>query len=111
MLVRIWRVKIHPDRIEDLEAFAQAESTPMFRAQPGCLGVLFTRSGLECLTISLWDSAESVERLRSSPSYDETVRRIEASGILDGGHKIELLESFGGFLDLRAAARALGQIR
>ncbi len=58
MFVRIWRVKIHPERIHELENFAHTHSLPMFQKQVGCLGVLFTRNGSDCATISVWENEE-----------------------------------------------------
>jgi len=107
MLVRIWRVKIHPERINELENFAHAYSLPMFKAQVGCLGVLFTRNGSDCVTISVWENAEAIERLKSSPTYNETVRQIEATGMLEGEQSVELFQAFGGFMNRDKISEAL----
>ena len=99
ILVRIWRAKIHPERISALENFAHAYSLPMFQAQVGCLGVLFTRNGSRCVTISIWENAAAIERLQSSRTYQEIVRQLEATGILEGEQSVESFQAFGGFLN------------
>lgn len=108
MPVRTWRVKIHPERINELENFAHTYSLPMFQKQVGCLGVLFTRKGSDCATISVWENAEAIERLKSSSTYRETVRQIEATGMLEGEQSVEVLQSFGGFLNPNKILEALG---
>jgi quinol monooxygenase YgiN len=99
MLVRIWRVKIKPERMEDLKNFARTFSLPMFTQQAGCLGVLFSLDGNNCATITFWDTIESIERLGNSRSYRETVDKIEASGMLEGEHKVEVFQIFDGYLN------------
>jgi hypothetical protein len=42
MIVRIWRTGIDGSRAEDYERFARDRSLPMFRAQTGFRGALFT---------------------------------------------------------------------
>ena len=53
MLLRIWKVGLAPDKASELEVFARNISLPMFQAQPGCLGVFFTRTDAECVTVTL----------------------------------------------------------
>ena len=107
MLVRIWRVKVHPERLNDFEDFAHAYSLPMFQKQVGCLGVLFTRNGNDCATISVWENAPAIEKLKSSPTYSETVRQIEAAGMLEGEQSVELFQAFGGSLNRDEISEAL----
>ena len=99
MLIRIWKVNVENDKIADLKIFAETESLPMFKKQKGCLGVFFTLYGNQCATITLWKDMESINALNSSAFYNETVEKIEASGILEGEHFVEIFNSFGGFLE------------
>jgi heme-degrading monooxygenase HmoA len=98
MIVRVWKVGIADGQAEALEQFAKQVSLPMFRQQPGCLGVLFTRSEKTCATITLWESEESIEALNLSASYQKVVRAIEESGVLEGAHQTEAFCFYGGFL-------------
>ena len=104
MLLRIWHVKIDPARVDELENFAQTYSLPMFQQQAGCLGVLFTWQGNDCATISLWQTMDAIEKLKTSPTYAETVRQLEATGMLGGEQSVELFQCFGGFLNLDVLA-------
>lgn len=101
MLVRTWTVGIAAGKAADLERFANETSLPMFRKQPGCLGVLFTRSEETCATITLWDRASSIEALDSSAEYQSVVSAIEDSGILAGEHNTVTFAHYGGFIDSR----------
>lgn len=97
MLIRIWKVGLAPGKSKELEVFANAISLPMFRAQPGCLAVLFTRSALECVTVTLWSSIESVEAMENSAQYRNVVRQIVESGIVEDDHVTEVYTVYGGF--------------
>ncbi len=108
MIVRIWRVGIRPERINELEHFAHTNSLSMFQEQEGCLGVLFTLNDRDCVTISLWENAESIERLKSSSTYIQTARLMEATGMLEGAQSVELFQSFGGFTSPDKLSEALG---
>jgi heme-degrading monooxygenase HmoA len=99
MIVRIWTVGIAAGKAGQLERFANETSLPMFRKQPGCLGVLFTRSEETCATITIWDRASAIEALDSSTEYQSVVRAIEDSGILAGEHNTESFAHYGGFID------------
>lgn len=107
MLLRIWKVGISPGQAATLETFANTVSLPMFKAQPGCLAVLFTRTESECATVTLWSSAEAVEAMEASAQYREVVLRIEQSGILGSDHRTEVFTVYGGFA-AEGLARLLG---
>ena len=107
MLIRIWRVNIVPERIGDLEDFANTYSLPMFRMQAGCLGVLFTRDGYNCAVISIWENMQAIEKLKASPSYNDTVEKIADTRMLEGEQSVEIFEAFGGFLGYDEIAKSL----
>jgi len=107
MLIRSWKVHIHNDRIDDLKHFAKTESLPMFKKQNGCLGVLFTLDDKLCNTITIWKDKDSIELLKSSKSYNETVEKIVASDMLAGESTIEVFDCFGGFLEMDAIIGSL----
>lgn len=98
MLVRIWKVAISPGKGAKLEAFAREVSLPMFESQPGCLGVLFSRTDRHCATVTLWDSETSVKAMEAADDYQTAVRRIEESGILGDEHHTEVFNIYGGFV-------------
>lgn len=100
MIVRIWRTRIDGGRADEYLDFAQSESLPMFRAQPGFAGVLFAAREAERAVITLWDDLDAVDALDSSPTYAATVEAIEATGFLDGPSTVEVLDLEGVFLDM-----------
>lgn len=110
MIVRVWTVGIADGMTDKLETFANEISLPMFRKLPGCLGVLFTRRGNVCATITMWDSDESIKALDSSRVYQSVVRAIEESGILEGKHGTEVYHTYGGFLSDDLATSQCTQI-
>ena len=69
MIVRLWTTNVDESRIAEYEENERTRSTPMFHRQPGCLGVLFLRSGEDCCALTFWKDLESVERLKTSESY------------------------------------------
>jgi len=101
VLVRVWTVDIKKDKIKELELFANTISLPMFREQDACLGVLFSKNSHEALTITFWDSQESIDKLATSVSYQDVVKQIEDSGILAGNHRSETYEEYGGFMGFK----------
>jgi hypothetical protein len=105
MIVRIWRTRVDVGRVREYERFAIDRSLPMFRQQPGFLGVLFARTGGDCLVLTVWHGPGAIEALEASPSYLETVARITDAGFLVGDPSVEILEVHGG--DLSAIAHTL----
>ena len=61
MIVRVWRTEMEPGREAELAQFVSEHSTPMFKKQPGCLGVFYSQSGASATTISLWQDQASIE--------------------------------------------------
>ena len=98
LIVRIWRTRVDPTRLKGSEVFAERHSLPMFRAPRGFLGVVFAGVGSERAVISLWEDAEAVAALDSSPSYRDTVARISATGFLVGSASVEVFAVHGGDL-------------
>jgi len=104
MIVRLWTARVEKDRIAEYEANERTRSTPMFRRQPGCLGVMFLRSGENCCALTFWKDLESVQALKTSTSYLEAAAFYSNSGMLVGDPSLEVFEVSGGFLDLEALA-------
>ena len=100
MLIRTWRTAIDYERVDEFEQFAHSYSLPMFKNQPGCLGAVFSRTGADTTTFSFWEDRESIDQLTSSPSYQETVERIKATGLLRGESEVKIYPIFGGKLEL-----------
>jgi len=98
MIVRIWHTKVDSARIAEFEQFAIQQSLPMFRQQAGLLGVFFTRSTDEFQTITLWENQAAVDALATSPTYQDTVSRIKATGFLIGDQRVDVFETWGGFM-------------
>ena len=95
MVVRIWRTEIDATRARDYWDFAQSRSLPMFRTQPGFVGVLFAAHGAERAVITLWHDRAAAEALDHSRTYRATVAEIEATGFLRGDSEVEVLELQG----------------
>jgi heme-degrading monooxygenase HmoA len=99
VIVRIWRTGIDPTRADEYERFAEERSLPMFRAQPGFRGVLFTTAGDGSrAVISFWEDEAAVELLDRSQSYSETAAILGSTGILRGEQSVEVLDVSGGDL-------------
>src|SRR5262245_6708677 len=92
MIVRIWLTHIDQTRADEYRDFAHSRSLPMFRAQPGFVGVLFAAHRAERAVITLWRDLASVEALDQSQTYKATVAEIEATGFLQGQSVVEVLE-------------------
>jgi heme-degrading monooxygenase HmoA len=102
VIFRLWHTRVKDGAERDYERFAREQSLPMFEAQDGCDGVVFLRGERDCVTLSIWDDEEAVRRLEAGERYQQTVRRIEASGLLvEGTQRVEVYEAFGGFLNSR----------
>ena len=76
-------------RATEYEAFAREISLPMFRQQPGFLGVAMYRRGEECVVLTLWQDAASVAALARSDAFTRTVSEILAAGFLQGEQTLE----------------------
>lgn len=92
MIARIWSAQIDEDRASEYEAFAQESSLPMFRIQPGFCGVTMLRQGARCIVITTWSDRSAMAKLKESPTYAETVRRIEEKGFLIGNQLVEVYD-------------------
>lgn len=103
MILRVWKVGLAPAKAAELEIFANKISLPMFRSQPGCLAVFFTRTETECATVTVWDSDRSVETMEKSTLYQQVVSQIEESGILGEDHQTNVFSVYGGFVSAELA--------
>jgi heme-degrading monooxygenase HmoA len=112
VILRIWRARLDPTRIEEYRCFEQGRCLPMLRKQPGLLGVLFLReAGCGTVSITIWEDRGTVEALESSPSYRKTTHELAKSGLLGGEQSVEVLEVEGGDLRPEALVGALAQTR
>jgi heme-degrading monooxygenase HmoA len=89
MIARMWTTRVSEERATEYEAFAREVSLPMFRQQPGYLGVAMLRQGEDCVALTLWQDAESVAALSRSDSYVRTVNEILAAGFLRSEQNLE----------------------
>ena len=109
VILRVWRTKIDPARLEAYRRFERERCLPMLHKQPGLLGVLFLREAEDqAASITIWEDRGTVEALESSPSYRKTVRELAVSGLLVREQSVEIFEVAGGALRLEALAGALG---
>jgi heme-degrading monooxygenase HmoA len=106
MIVRLWSASVDKNRIAEYEENEQNRSAPMFRRQPGCLGVLFLRSGENSFALTFWKDLASTERLKTSPSYLEASAFYSNSGMLLGEPSLQVFEVKGGFLDPEVTVQA-----
>jgi heme-degrading monooxygenase HmoA len=100
MIVRIWRTELDPTRESEYREFEQQHSLPMFRRQPGFLGVLFLRAMSDtAAALTFWKSREDAIRLVKSSSYRETVVRLEQTGLLRGDQTVDISEVAGAHIE------------
>ena len=92
MIGRMWTTRVTEARAAEYEAFAREISLPMFRQQPGFLGVAMMRRGEDCVVLTLWHDAASVAALARSESYTRTVSAILAAGFLQGEQTLEIYD-------------------
>lgn len=109
MILRIWRARLDPARLEEYRLFERKRCLPMLHRQPGFLAVLFSRqAGDRAASLTIWEDTGAVEALTSSPSYRRTARELAESGLLRGEHSEEVYEIEGGDLRPEALLGALG---
>jgi len=112
VILRVWRAKLNPRRLEEYQRFERERCLPMLRKQPGLLGVLFLRQAEDhAASLTIWEDAGAVDALASSPSYRETTHELAESALLGGDESVEILEVEGGDLRPEALARALDRTR
>ena len=112
MILRIWRAKINPARLEEYRRFEQERCLPMLHKQPGLLGMLFLRYAEDhAVSLTIWEDRGAVEALQSSPSYRETIHELAESALLAGNESVEVLEVEGGDLRPEALVGALDRTR
>jgi heme-degrading monooxygenase HmoA len=112
VILRVWRARINPARIEKYRRFEAERCLPMLRRQPGFLAVLFVRqSEGRAASLTIWEDRGAVEAVESSPSYRRVVRELAGSDLLDGGQSLEFLEVEGGDLRPEALVEALDRTR
>jgi hypothetical protein len=100
MIIRIWTTGIVEGRESEYLQFAHVRSIPMFRQQPGCLGVLFGRAdGRVHGVFSFWRSSPDVDALATSLTYRATAEALARSGVLAGTPSVTVYEAEGGVLD------------
>ena len=97
MIVRLWKTQVKRERLATYEQNERDCSLPMFKEQPGCLGVLFLRSDEMCFALSFWKDADAVDRLKTSKSYLEACAYYEQSGMLIGDPSLQVFEVKDGF--------------
>jgi heme-degrading monooxygenase HmoA len=96
-IVRIWRSDFDLSLSKEYDRFEIA-SLHMWIRQRGFAGTAFLRSGPDsAVTMSWWESRKDVEALPDSPTFRDSIRKLEASEMLRGQRSVELLEVKGGF--------------
>lgn len=98
MIVRLWRTRVDPAREEEYVQFTENHSLPMFQQQPGCLGVLFLNMPPEWGALSYWENEDAIAALANSPTYRQTVRLLEETGLLVGRASVKVFAVHGGFM-------------
>jgi heme-degrading monooxygenase HmoA len=101
--VRIWRTRIDVNRLDEYERFVDEQSLPMFNAQEGFRGVVYSRRGDRVAVLSFWRDQTAVDALDTSATYQRAVKSIEATGFLIGDSSLEAFEIHAGALDNTAA--------
>jgi quinol monooxygenase YgiN len=104
MIVRIWRTRVAAGHFDEYQRFANEFSLPMFVAQHGCRGVLFTSFPGGEAVVSLWSDAAAADALDQSPRYQEVAAKLSATGWLCGEATVERLAVHGGWIRDGAAS-------
>jgi heme-degrading monooxygenase HmoA len=108
VILRIWRARLDPARLEAYRRFERERCLPMLRKQPGVLGVLFLREAEDrAVSITVWEDNVALEALESSPSYRKTTRELAESGLLAGASSTEILDVASGELRVEALVGTL----
>jgi heme-degrading monooxygenase HmoA len=100
MVVRLWKTQVKKSALATYEENERNRSLPMFKEQPGCVGVLFLRSEDTCFALTFWKDLDAVDQLKTSKSYLEASAFYELSGMLVGEPSLQLFEVKGGFFSL-----------
>lgn len=77
MLIRILKMRVHPDRHADWLRFTRDIGFPGMLAQPGCRAIRRLRrqdSADDFRIMTEWDSLADLERFRASPAMGELSR-------------------------------------
>jgi|SRR5215217_1864680 len=109
MILRVWRARINPGRIDEYRRFEAERYLPMLHKQPGFLAVLFLRQAEDhAASLTIWEDRGAVEAVKSSPSYRRAVRELAGSDLLAGEQSEEVFEVEGGDLRAETLLGALG---
>jgi heme-degrading monooxygenase HmoA len=110
VILRIWRARLDPARIEEYRRLEAKQCLAMLRKQPGFLGVFFLREAADnAASITIWEDRGAVEALESSPSYLRATRELAEGGLLVGEPSVEVLEIESGDLRSEALVGALAR--
>jgi len=109
VILRVWRARIVPERVETYRRFNSEQCLPMLRKQPGFLGVLFAWQAGDgaAISITIWEDMGAIRALPSSPSYRKATRGLAEGGLLASQTSVELLEIEGGELRPEALLETL----
>jgi hypothetical protein len=107
MIARLWETRIDPALGAAYDAFANTHSRPMFASLPGCLAAFFLGTGELRSVLSMWVDNTSIEALKDSMLYAETVARFQATGVLREPQTVKLFEVTGGTVRALALAAEL----
>jgi heme-degrading monooxygenase HmoA len=108
MIVRVWRTKLNPVRLEAYRQFERAQCLTMLRKQPGLLGSLFLRDTAgQAVSLTFWEDGGAVEALESSPSYQKMTREMVEEALLAGEPSVEVWDVQSGELRVEALLRVL----
>jgi heme-degrading monooxygenase HmoA len=109
MILRVWRARINPARIDEYRRFETERYLPMLHKQSGFLAVLFLRqTGDHAASLTIWEDSGAVEAVESSPSYRRVVRELVGRDLLAGEQAEEVFEVEGGDLRAETLLVALG---
>ena len=95
MLIRLWTTGFDPERLSELQVFADDVSAPMFAQLPGCLGHLYATEGSQWITASFWRSETDIELAEASPRYQDVVAQIQRAGFLRGEPSMQVMKVTG----------------
>jgi len=92
MYTRLWTTGYDVARKDELDAFADQVSGPMFDQLPGCLGYIHASTDERWITQTFWESESDIRLAEESSVYQDVVARILDAGFLRGAQTTDVLE-------------------
>jgi heme-degrading monooxygenase HmoA len=88
LVARLWETGIDESRRDEYDVFAETRSLPMFKRQPGFVGVVLMERHGRRMVLTVWESDAAADALEQAADYRSTVAALEALGLLVGDQAV-----------------------